>query len=232
MDRLESLPRIARIGLLAAVVVVGCGCVAAGLYSLLPDGSLHSNPSLSPADAPNAPTQPGMQQGGALDASTPTRTPRLTPADATLPTHSSVPIDTLLPTEFAGPHSGKYGDTVEEGGYFLRVLAVEDPARPEWDPWYYPERGTKLVAVEIVVGCVSCEGVGVHPLLAVLVDADGGAYMAELGALERHRQLVPMTIGPREYARGRVAFEIPDSAVKAKLKYRFPDVTLQVGLAR
>ena len=132
--------------------------------------------------------------------------------------------------ELAGPYSGKDGDTAEGGGYFLTVMAVEDPARPEWDPWYYPERGTKLVAVEIVVGCVSCEGVSVHPLLAVLVDADGGAYMAELGALERHRQLVPITIGPGEYARGRVAFEIPDSAVKAKVKYMFPDVTLQVGL--
>jgi hypothetical protein len=120
---------------------------------------------------------------------------------------------------------------VTGGGYSLTMLAVENPARPECDPWYYPEPGTRLTAVEIVVGCVSCDGHRVHPRLVVLEDTEGVAYMAVLGALARHRQLVPTAIGPGESARGRVGFELPQGAVPARLFYLAPGVTLEVGLA-
>jgi hypothetical protein len=128
------------------------------------------------------------------------------------------------------PPSLPPGATAADGGYSLSVVAMEDPARPEWDPWYLPEPRTKLTAVEIVVGCVTCEGHRAHPRLAVLEDADGVAYMAELGALERHNQLSPTTLGPGEYARGRVGFELPEGAVPARTMYLAPGVTLQVGL--
>ncbi len=147
-----------------------------------------------------------------------------------------IPTDTPrlpvpLPTSTAGLQPGRLGDVVEGGGYSLSVVAVEHPARPECDPWYYPPPGTELVAVEIVVGCVSGEQVIASPILTVLVDADGRAYMAELGALARHRQLEPTPIGPGEQVQGRVAFEVPVTAVPARVKYIFPNIVLQVVLA-
>jgi hypothetical protein len=135
------------------------------------------------------------------------------------------------PTGPAVRTPGQPGSAVEDAGYSLAVVAVEHPARPECDPWYYPAPGTKLVAVEIVVGCLSCEQVDVHPILAVLVDQDGVAHMAELGALARHNQLTPRAIGPGEWARGRVGFELPEATAPSRLKYVFFDATLEVALA-
>jgi hypothetical protein len=147
------------------------------------------------------------------------------------PTPRPAATATALPDTRARPPAGRIGEVVEAGGYSLSVVAVEHPARPECDPWYYPPPGTKLVAVDIVVGCLSGEAATANPLLAVLVDRDGVAYMAQLGALARHNELVPRPIGPGESARGRVAFELPEAAVPASLKYIFPHVTLQVDLA-
>ena len=131
----------------------------------------------------------------------------------------------------ATPPSGRVGEPVEAGGYSLAVVAVEHPARPECDPWYYPPPGTKLVAVDLVVARLSGPEASASPVLAVLVDTDGRPHMAQRGALARHNELVPRTLGPGQRARGRVAFELPEHAAPATLKYIFPTVTLQVNLA-
>lgn len=214
MDRPKPKPRMTRTGLLAAVLLVVGVLLAAGLYFPV----RYWLPSMHCWErAPWETAAPGGQRG----------------ADPRAATGAAAdPAGTVYSGEIAARRTHPAVPTLADGGYSLTVLAVENPARPEWDPWYYPAPGVKLVAVEVVVGCVSCEGHRVHPLLFVLEDADGAAHMAELGALERHRQLAPTSIAPGQQARGRVAFELPEGAMPTRLSYLAPGVTLEVGWAQ
>jgi hypothetical protein len=123
------------------------------------------------------------------------------------------------------------GDVVEHYGCLLSAIAAEDPATPGM--FYQDESGKKLVAVEIIVGNVSSEILGVNPLKATLVDGDGFTYQAELAA--RDGQIATCDLSPGEKVRGWIAFEIPEGATGASIKYAvesFGSKVLQASLTR
>lgn len=108
----------------------------------------------------------------------------------------------------------KLGDVVEQFGYSLSAVSVEDPTTP--GILYKPRQGYKLVAVEIVLGNVSAEKLNVNPLYSTLLDSEGYLYAPELGG--RSGQLDAGELAAGEKAKGWVAFEIPESATPASLK--------------
>lgn len=121
------------------------------------------------------------------------------------------------------------GDVVEQYGYSLSALTVEDPAtRP--GIFYEPEAGKKLVAVEFVVGNVSGETFSSNVLYTTLVDAGGFLYGAESSLVEGSLEL--LDVNPGERVRGWAGFVIPQDATPASLKYEFhgSGEVLQVGL--
>jgi hypothetical protein len=118
---------------------------------------------------------------------------------------------------------------VEQDGYSLSAVTVEDPAtRPGM--FYEPEEGKKLVAVELIVGNVSGETFSSNVLNATLVDTAGFLYAAEFSsAVEDGLEL--LDVSPGERVRGWVGFVVPRDAIPASLKYDFRGSTvLQVGL--
>lgn len=132
------------------------------------------------------------------------------------------PAPTSVPT--AG-----LGETLEAEGYALAALQVEDPAPP--GILYTPEEGTRLVAVEVIVGNVDAEMFTANPLYATLIDAEGFTYQAELAGRDGQLDVVELNSGQK--ARGWVAYQIPDGATPALLDYRFemyPSITLRVRL--
>jgi hypothetical protein len=120
---------------------------------------------------------------------------------------------------------------VEQYGYLLSAVAVEDPTTPGM--FYEPESGKKLIAVEIIVGNVSGEALSVNPLYATLLDSEGFTYQPELAG--RDGQIVTVYLGPGEKARGWVAFEVPEGATAASIKYAvdaFGSKVLQTSLTQ
>jgi hypothetical protein len=126
----------------------------------------------------------------------------------------------------------KLGDVVENFGYSLSAVTVEDPATPGM--FYKPKQGYKLVAVEIIVGNVSgSEALNVNPLYAYLVDSNGFVYSAELGG--RDGQIDTGELGTGEKAKGWVSFTIPENATPASIKYStkpFVGNDLQTGVTK
>jgi hypothetical protein len=120
----------------------------------------------------------------------------------------------------------KLGDVVEQSGYSLSCVTVEDPTAPGM--FYKPTPGVKLVGVEIVVGNVSAEQFSANSLGAMLVDADGFVYRTELGGRDGELELVDLN--PGEKVRGWVAFAIPESATTASIKFEIPGkIIIQAG---
>jgi len=124
------------------------------------------------------------------------------------------------------------GEVVENFGYSLSATAVENPATP--GILYTPRQGYKLVAIEIILGNASgSQSLSVNPLYAYLVDDDGFVYSTELGGRENQVATGQLSIG--EKVRGWVAFEIPDNATPASIKYAtelFSGNYLQAGLTQ
>lgn len=137
------------------------------------------------------------------------------------------PAATEEPTEATPLPS--LGDTVEQDGYSLSATQVADPATPGM--LYDEEPGTRLVAVEIVVGNTGREEVSANPLYASLIDAEGYSHSVELAAVDN--QIDTVTLGEGEKVKGWVGFVIPEDAEPAVLKYEFGMIgapTLRVSL--
>jgi len=122
------------------------------------------------------------------------------------------------------------GDTVENYGFALTAVTVQDPATP--GILYTPEDGTKLVAIEVVLSNISGdEMLSVNPLNATLVDSEGFTYQADLGGAEEQISTLDLETG--EKVRGLIAFQVPENAVPASLKYSvetFGDKILRASL--
>ncbi|MDH7489935.1 MAG: DUF4352 domain-containing protein, partial [Anaerolineae bacterium] len=146
----------------------------------------------------------------------------------TPPPEGHVPNTEALSILPPSPEAG-LGDVFEQYGYSLSATAVEDPTTPGM--FYKAKAGYKLVAVEIVVGNVSGETLGVNPLYATLVDSNGFVYQPELAG--RDGQLATVDLNAGEKVKGWVAFEVPEDATLASIKYLveiLSDKFLQVGL--
>lgn len=107
------------------------------------------------------------------------------------------------------------GDAFEGYGYALTGVSVHDPAEPGLI--YSPKEGTKLVAVEIIVSNISGDMLGVNPLNATLVDSEGFTYQTELGGVDE--QIPTLDIFAGEKVRGFIAFQVPENATPASIKY-------------
>lgn len=174
----------------------------------------------TPTAAPVVKTAtPVAAQPAATSAPT-EQAPAATPEPTTPPepTETPEPTATLEPT--AAP--AELGDVAEKDGYFLCALTVEDPTTPGL--FYEAEAGKRLVAVEVVVGNVSGEMITTNPLNATLIDADGFKYVPELAG--RDGQLAMVSLNPGEKVRGWIAFEVPEQAALASIKYD----SLQTGV--
>lgn len=139
------------------------------------------------------------------------------PVDTQVPTEAptNTPVPTIAPTDTPEPESAFLGDALEESGYLLSALSIEDPAKP--GVLYQPESGKRLIAVDAVVGISSGNPISVNPLYFVLVDNEGFTYSTELMGVDS--QLITAFIVPGEKVRSLVAFKIPDGSTPATLKY-------------
>lgn len=143
---------------------------------------------------------------------------------------TSEPEPAAAPTDTPVPQLPALGEVAEKNGCTLMALALEDPAPP--GTLYSPAAGTKLVAVEIEVGNISDEPIGVNPLHAALVDSEGFKHSVELAG--RDHQIATLEINTGERVKGWVAFEVPEEAVPATLHFEchmFAEDTLKTALS-
>ena len=130
------------------------------------------------------------------------------------------------------PQYPPLAETVEEEGYLLSAVAVEDPATP--GSMYTSKEGKKLIAVEVVLGNVDGEQFSSNALYATLIDTEGFSYRPELGGREGG-QIDLMDLNPGEKVKGWITFEVPEKMVPESIKYEFsgyPKIVLQTGLAQ
>lgn len=123
----------------------------------------------------------------------------------------------------------RLSDVVEQFGYSLSAISLEDPAPPSII--YNLKQGYKLVAVEIVVGNTSGDQITVNPLNAILVDAGGFLHAPKIEGRDGQIEVVDLTPGLK--AKGWVAFMMPEDAVPTSIKYMvepLSDIFLQAGL--
>jgi hypothetical protein len=140
-----------------------------------------------------------------------------------------VSTDTPAPTPTPEPQVALLGDLVEQAGYSFAAVAVTDPAPT--GRFYEEVEGSRLVAVEVIVGNVSGETFSSNPLNATLLDSDGFSYLPELGAGQDQLQLIE--VQPGERVRGWIPFVIPNESSPASIKYEFsgfPTVELKSEL--
>jgi hypothetical protein len=144
----------------------------------------------------------------------PTQAPSLTPEPTQAPS--------LMPTS-----GEKYlGDIVEQGGFWLTALAVQDPATPGM--FASIGEGNKLVAVEVVIGNTTDTPLSVNTFYAELVDTDGFTYQSSM-ALDSDIELDTVTLFKGEKAKGWIGFEIPLDAIPALVIYN-PEFSSEVSL--
>jgi len=158
-----------------------------------------------------------------------TATPKTAETQAPSEQATNTPEPTTAPTDTPEPQPLYLGDIVEQYGYLLSAITVEDPTTPGM--FYKPESGKKLAAVEIIVGNVSGEALSVNPLNATLLDSEGFTYQPELAG--REGQIMTVDLSPGEKARGWIAFEVPEGATVASIKYAvktFGSKVLQASL--
>jgi hypothetical protein len=110
------------------------------------------------------------------------------------------------------------GEPVEQGGYSLTVVGVEDPATPGAS--HNPSPGTRLIAVEIILRNESgARMMKVDPLNASLYDTDGAKYSADNRALDDPIERKDLNVG--DEVRGKVAFNIKEDATPARFAFEF-----------
>lgn len=113
---------------------------------------------------------------------------------------------------------GGLGKWVEDSGLAMVVHAVEDPAVPDTRR-YQPKPGTRLVAVEWELGCLT----GTHhgaPHEARLIDDRGVRHEVVFGAMADHPEFRSVPLAMSERVRGWLAFELSDGATPSILEYR------------
>jgi len=127
----------------------------------------------------------------------------------------------------------KLGEWTEKDEIAMVARAVDDPAKVSTEA-HEPKPGTRLVAVQLELGCLA----GAHqvgPQLIKLVDMNGRTYDRVPRAMADHEDMVVTTLHAGERLKGWLAFEIPEGAQPAYLIYGFTGYvtvdTLQVGLS-
>ena len=110
------------------------------------------------------------------------------------------------------------GETVEQGGYSLTVVSIEDPATP--GARHNPAPGTRLMVVEIIVRNESgARKMKMESRNATLLDTDGFNYVADTHAIDDSIERKELDVG--EQVRGKVAFNIAEDATPARFMFEF-----------
>lgn len=164
----------------------------------------------TPTDTPAAPAAEMATVAPQATQAPPSAVEPAVPTDTPLPTATPVPPATATPVPEL-----YLGDAVSDHGYALTGVSVQDPATP--GIFYTATSGKKLIAVEVVISNLSGETLSVNPLNATLVDTEGFTYQTELGGVDD--QISTLEINPGERVRGLIAFEVPDNATAASIKY-------------
>jgi hypothetical protein len=146
----------------------------------------------------------------------PTYTPRSTSSPTATPTKTT-PTYTIP--------SSHLSDCVEQNGYFLCALRIEDPANPKrlYDPYGFYEftPGYKLVAVLIRLGNISrSEFITFLPVCVFLVDNKNSIYQGELYG--RDGSLFPqgLDLEAGQSEEGWIYFTVPENAIPRYIKYQ------------
>jgi hypothetical protein len=126
--------------------------------------------------------------------------------------HSPVNIAMTL-----NPPVSKLGDVVEQNGYSLTVMTVEDPTNPGM--FYQARDGFRPIAIEIILANISgASSLSVNTLYTYLVDNKGYVYSPEL--MGRTGDIATVDLNVSEKARGWVTFVIPNASIPAYVKYQ------------
>jgi hypothetical protein len=148
-------------------------------------------------------TQLGNERGAAADGTTPT--PGTQVAGQTTPLPGTTPTTAPIDDSPAGTDAG------------ITVLEVVDPATP--GTLYTPKAGTRLVAIHVVIENIAAEPMGINPINAALLDANGGVAASEPGASDQYSQIPAVDLLPGERADGWVFFAVAEGASAATIKY-------------
>ena len=126
----------------------------------------------------------------------------------------------------------KLGEWAEKDELAMVARTVEDPAKANTET-YEPKPGSRLLAVELEVGCLA-GGHEFGPQLTKLVDTRGKTYDRVPNAMADHEDLAVTVLHAGERSKGWLAFEVPEGAEPAHLVYGFSGYVtvdmLQVGL--
>jgi hypothetical protein len=139
------------------------------------------------------------------------------PADTTranqLPTMESGPTAT-----FDHASADTYlGDYVAQNGYFFDALEVQDPATAQTGADIKP--GTRLVAVNVIVGNQTGKRLLFNYGDVKLLDADGRSHDSAGGVMPQGMQISIAYIDPGERVQGWIPYFLPKDEVPAQLKY-------------
>lgn len=154
------------------------------------------------------------------------------PGDEVATTVAGVEAQGDGPVSTPQSRTERLGEWAEKDAVAMVARAVEDPAKA--DPTAYePKPGTRLVGVELEMGCLA-GSYQFGPQLVNLIDTRDQSYERVPSVMADHEDLVVTTLRAGERLRGWLAFEVPEGAEPASLVYGFTGYvsvdTLQVGL--
>jgi len=155
------------------------------------------------------------------------------PREDVAATASAIEGKSSAPASTPQSKTEKLGEWAEKDEIAMVARAVEDPAKVSTEV-YEPKPGTRLVAVQLDLGCLA----GAHqfgPQLTKLVDTKGKTYDRVPRAMAEHEDMEVTTLHAGERLKGWLAYEVPEGAQPAYLVYGFTGYvsvdTLQVGLS-
>ena len=219
-------------------VLFGCGFLGSAIVCIIIGVSMLAVISEDDVAKSNAPAIVKTATLYAPVVSTATGIPIETvePGITTMPSATAVQdLPTLEPTATGIPEL-YLGDVVEQHGYSLVALTVDNPGTVGEYSSYEATPGTKLVCVDFAVGNIdagpSKYSGDYHTVNATyntfLVDVEGFKYGGESGSCAGQMELVDLS--PGEKVRGWVGFEIPENALPAHIEYEFSEGSIKVGL--
>jgi len=122
------------------------------------------------------------------------------------------------PAESAPSESTRLGEWVEASDLAMVAHAVEDPAVPNTET-YEPTPGTRLVAVELEIGCLG-DSHNFTPQETSLIDSRGRRHEPTYRAMAEHREIATGIISMSDRVRGWLAFELPEGVTAVGLEYK------------
>ncbi len=122
------------------------------------------------------------------------------------------------PAESTPSESTRLGEWVEASDLAMVAHAVEDPTVPNTD-LYEPTPGTRLVAVELEIGCLG-DSHNFTPQETSLIDSRGRRHEPAYRGMAEHKEIATGVISMGDRVRGWLAFELPEGVTAVSLEYK------------